>query len=466
MSFKKKGDLRGFRFAFDLSSDQAPEDSTPEENYKKEIPIFREGIFEHPWYGKLVFDRDFLNSIVDNHNKSVVPQQISFDRDHKPGEGALAWVEEKGVSLREVMIEGQPMAVLFAKIEYTPEGYEEIVVKKKFKYFSSEIHGDYTNYELKTIAEGEQQMLFYGPTLVGGGFTNRPFIPHLGSVFSTNLEGKQEEHPLVMVMSEKTEESAVYGMISGVAYSDNTNTPEPTQEEVQEEGETYMKLSELIALAKQFSGSQKREFIFSKLNELSEDEQAVAQLLVENEQKIELSEKVAQEQTRKAELAAAEVAKQKNQIVELSTKVLEAKQQTYASRVNAFSEKLKADNFAPAVADEVKNVLLGLNSDGQEFKFSVDGSEKQVDMVEILERIFSKMPEDLRVPTAATFSNESQNVEDKQEQAKEQAPTAPDKTERELRIEKYTQQFGMPPAEDIIELLNERGVPVLPIKNA
>jgi len=462
MTFKfKDKSLKSWRFFADLSEASTPtlvesENEGDKNVYESEIPIFREGDFKHPWYGDLEFTVDYLNQLVNNHNLEVLPQQVSFDKDHRPGDGAFAWVKVKGLKIKDIVVKDRTLKALFADIEYTPEGYEEVVLKKKYKYFSSEIDNNYTNHEMVANNNGEKIIVYHGPTLVGGGFTNRPFIPNLGTVFSKNEFGEQEEQDLVMVKT-WSEDSAVFGTLASISEpSKHVSEPEVV-EEVQ--GENEMKFSELLKNARAFSGVERREYLLSNLSKIEDtDDQELIKSMVANEEKVELSQRLAEEATRRADNAALKLSEKDAQIVSLSSQVLEAKQASYQNQALAFSEKLKADNFAPAVADEVKEILLSLNVESRGHKFSLDGSDAPVGLMDILDRIFSKMPEDLRVPTKNEFSTTTPEATEPVPATKVDEELTPEAIELNRRSELFEQKFGFAPTPDQSRLLNEDGV--------
>lgn len=460
--------LQAWRFFADLSNASLPtiveNEDSEETKYESKIPIFREGTFDHPWYGDLEFDLEYLNQLVKNHSLKVIPQQISFDKDHEPGDGAYAWVrEENGLEVQLIQVGDRAVNALFANIEYTPEGYEEVIVKKKFKYFSSEINDNYTNHEMIVGPNGEKQISYHGPTLIGGGFTNRPFIPNLGTVFSTDAQGDEQEQDLVMIKSQKDEDSAIFGTIVGLGCDLSKHVSQPVSAG-EKQGENEMKFSELLKLAKAFSGNERRAYLLSQLPQLEDtDEQDLIKSMVASEESVELSQRIAEEATRNAANAVAKLEAREATILALNTQVMEAKQLSYQNQAIAFSEKLKADNFAPAVADEVKEVLLALNVESRNHKFSLDGSEAPVSLIEILNRIFSKMPEDLRVPTANVFSTQTPEAVEPPEaieppEASPKSEDSPEVIELNRRIAIFEKTFSFSPTPDQVKLLNAEGM--------
>jgi len=130
------------------------------------IEILRTGTFKHPVYGKLEITKEKLENMVRNFDNEVLGREISFDFTHNPDIGASAWVDK--LLLRE----RDGVSILCAVIHPTEDGVKAIK-GKKYRYFSAEYTENYKDKE----ADKE-----HGPTLISGGFTNRPFVPNLQPV--------------------------------------------------------------------------------------------------------------------------------------------------------------------------------------------------------------------------------------------------------------------------------------------
>lgn len=192
-----------FKYVADSANQIFEEVRDGEKVYCAMIECFRTGVFEHQWYGKLNIDKKYLDTMVKNWKNNVFPTQVSFDRDHNPASGAMAWVptpEEDPKALTVVKKKyvdpkgkERDCHVLMAKVELTDEGYS-LVKSKKYKYFSSEINPNYKSYEVFYEMEKDQvkeeERIEYGPVLISGGLTNRPYIVNLKPIslsFSADL---------------------------------------------------------------------------------------------------------------------------------------------------------------------------------------------------------------------------------------------------------------------------------------
>ena len=141
------------------------------------IQCLRMGKFKHPWYGVLKFDLPFFESMVKNFDADIPNPEIAFDFSHQPDYGAAAWISKVFVEDNNLM----------ADVTLTDRGKKSIK-SGEFKYFSVEYTNDYAEYEFteKVDSNGktveEETKISHGPTVLGGGLTNRPFIKGMAPV--------------------------------------------------------------------------------------------------------------------------------------------------------------------------------------------------------------------------------------------------------------------------------------------
>jgi len=134
---------------------------------KGAIEVIRTGKFSHWLYGDLNFDSPYLKTVIKNFKNDITDRVISFDERHDAGRSTFN-VSDLFLRRRKTTINGRESihTFLIAEGELTPLG-RRLMDDKSYNYFSAEIHPDYFNPETQDK---------HGPTLVGGGFTNRPFI--------------------------------------------------------------------------------------------------------------------------------------------------------------------------------------------------------------------------------------------------------------------------------------------------
>jgi len=141
------------------------------------IQCLREGKFKHPWYGTLKFDRKFFAGMIRNFEADIPNPEIAFDFKHDSESGAAAWITK-------LFVEGKN---LMASVSLTPKG-RKAIEEKEFKYFSIEYTDDYVEYQYEEAFDKQgkvteiEQKISHGPTTLGGGLTNRPFIKGMAPV--------------------------------------------------------------------------------------------------------------------------------------------------------------------------------------------------------------------------------------------------------------------------------------------
>jgi len=126
-----------------------------------DIEMLRVGKFNHKIYGEIDVTQEMLESLVNNFKENVVGRDISFDWNHEAKQ-ASAW-------LKDVRVED---GVLIGSVDFTESG-KKSVESKEYGYFSIEYSDNYIDAE-----SGDE----YGPTILGGALTNRPFITKLQKI--------------------------------------------------------------------------------------------------------------------------------------------------------------------------------------------------------------------------------------------------------------------------------------------
>jgi phage I-like protein len=129
---------------------------------KEDIMLFPFGEFEHPSYGKMTFDNNFFNEIIDNYQANVLHVKPFMDMQHDENK-SLAWFDSSPFI--------RPGLGLYIKPDYTELG-QSILSKRTYRYFSPS-WGSYkdpeTQKEFKNV-------------LRGGAATNIPFLKTMPSI--------------------------------------------------------------------------------------------------------------------------------------------------------------------------------------------------------------------------------------------------------------------------------------------
>jgi hypothetical protein len=145
-------DLRGLTFSEDDGAAESP----------VVIEVCRDGRWEHPELGTIEITPAVRESFVRNFQADVRRcGELPLDYDHEEGP-APGWI-------RRIYSEGSR---LYAEVELTPAGRQR-VRDREYRFFSPTWHPDYRDRE-----SGKR----FGPTLLGGALTNRPFIRGMAAV--------------------------------------------------------------------------------------------------------------------------------------------------------------------------------------------------------------------------------------------------------------------------------------------
>lgn len=111
----------------------------------------------HPNYGEVEITKKDLISFKNNFDNNVVGVDISIDFDHETREAA-GWIKEVFLS--------EDGTVLLAGVRWTPKGALSLS-NREFRYFSPEFNRNWIHPHTGKA---------HGPTLLGGGLVNRPFL--------------------------------------------------------------------------------------------------------------------------------------------------------------------------------------------------------------------------------------------------------------------------------------------------
>lgn len=463
-------------FKFMDFGDEAPLSLAEGETFEAWIPIFREGKFKHPWYGELDFTGEYLDKIVENHKLRRLPYKVSFDESHMPDKGAIGWVEdwENGLEIRNVSFQTATgvhnKRFIFAKAELNPYGYS-LIRNKRFRYFSSEIHPNYSTREVESVktSDGEAEtVLEFGPVLQGGGLTNRPFIPHLGEIqFSENVEVDPEHKKEVerqmqqysRLVSQDDEEvqdtwmfvdvrkeiqenperkKQIFSIPSGPAPQVNSEEviaedviahaePAPVESEngqreedildfsnEEKQGESIMKFSELLtAVNKLEQVKDQIAYIEENAAKFSDEQRVLVDSLLDAKQQAFAAEQARDEAIQRKQLAEEKANKFSEENARLKTDLVEAKEGSWQSQVKVFCSELREADHHESVVKKVEQILTGLKREAREFKFSVIEGEdtRELNLIKIFSEVLETLPKDARIDLSEqTSANEEHEV--------------------------------------------------------
>jgi len=294
-----------------------------------EVEMLRVGNFKHKLYGDLEITEDMLEKMVQNVADNVIGRDVSFDWNHE-GKKASAW-------LKEIKVED---GVLIGTAEFTKAG-KESVEDGSFAYFSIEYSDDYEDPE-----NGET----YGPTIMGGSLTNRPFISKLKKI-EFSLDDKDDDVSIFRL--ELKEEKS---MPKKVIRKPAAKSPEMTLEDALakiKELEAEVAGNKILVAGDDPSGKKLEEFITAQKKEMKALQGTVTALQEAN--------KTLEDKTKKTET--------KNRTLEIE---------------RICTKLLTDDKHHPVVVETVKQILSGSNLSGTiKFEESVgEGDAKKTIEIE------------------------------------------------------------------------------------
>jgi phage I-like protein len=129
---------------------------------REDIMLFPFGEFDHPSYGKMIFDNDFFNEIIKNYQDGVMHTKPFMDMQHDENK-SLAWFDSSPFI--------RPGQGLFVKPDYTELG-RNMLKTRTYRYFSPS-WGPYTD---------PQTGKKFKNVLRGGAATNIPFLKIMPSI--------------------------------------------------------------------------------------------------------------------------------------------------------------------------------------------------------------------------------------------------------------------------------------------
>jgi len=283
-----------------------------------DVEMLRVGSFEHH-SGELNITDDLLSSMVDNFNSNVLGREVSFDWNHE-AKKASAW-------LREIRVDD---GYLIGTMELTKAGKESIE-SKEYGYFSIEFNQDYEDVETGDT---------YGPTIMGGALTNRPFISKLRKIeFSLNDEGNIKLYREVDKMGDDIERK-------------------PAKDDVGDDKKD-VKLEELEALeAKNKELSDKLIALETKSEKEEEGKDVKLEGFIDAQKKL-------------MDSMEGKITKLEERNKSLEEDNIKTKSAAKVSEIKLFCDRLiNDDNHHPAVVETVKDLLLENPSGEKIYKLS------------------------------------------------------------------------------------------------
>ena len=337
-----------------------------------DVEMLRVGTFEHSTHGTLEITDELLSDMVDNFNKDVLGREVSFDWNHE-AKKASGW-------LREVRVDD---GYLIGTMELTKSGKESIE-EKEYGYFSIEYSSDYEDAETGSK---------YGPTIMGGALTNRPFISKLKKIeFSLD----NEDIKLYREVKEMPEEIK--------------------REPAKNKGAEDTKDAKLEKLEEIQAKNVELEEKLKKLEELKEE--------TDNKEDVKLEEFIGA-QKKLMESMETKITKLEETNKALEEDNLKNKETAKISGIELFCDKLLNDSkHHPAVVETVKEILLENPSDKKIFKLSETVGEGEnaktrnidVSLMGILANVLAAFPDSQKANYTEETTSDSVSLSEKDQE--------------------------------------------------
>ena len=146
---------------------QSADPDDPDQRPRTRIQLLKGGLYSHPWWDLLRFDRALMEQLKENFDKGVIGQQVPVDCDHFEENRANGWFEDVILEVVNPNVEAEDdlTANLYADIRLTSLGAENIR-EEFYKYTSIAF---WPNFK-------DNQGRLWGPAIVGTAFTNTPYV--------------------------------------------------------------------------------------------------------------------------------------------------------------------------------------------------------------------------------------------------------------------------------------------------
>lgn len=141
-----------------------------DDEVSERVELLRCGTFSFSPTEQLEITPELMQSFVKNFNDNVRGVDLAIDYAHENKSIAAGWIKKLSYDAKKKK--------LFADVKWTPAG-KKVLADKEFRYLSAEFHTNYTDNETNS---------FHGPTLLGAGLTNRPFVKGMEAVTQLSEE--------------------------------------------------------------------------------------------------------------------------------------------------------------------------------------------------------------------------------------------------------------------------------------
>jgi len=454
---KKQSETEIRKFSFPLSEDIFETFELADKEKPVDVQILKTGRFKHPWWGVLRFNDQFFEGMVKNFNANVPQEEIAFDFQHRPELGAAAWVSK-------LFVDGSS---LMATMSLTAEG-KKAIKDKQFRYFSAEYTDNHVAYDFEDV-ENEDGVVVereiknsYGPCLLGGGLTNRPFIKGMKPVsLSENgqiLEFEELKEEFDFNLSEEVnvdmktleelrkEQEGIKASIVKLETEDKTD--KKVEKELSDLAETLKKVEDAIVELKEAEKkkkSTKEEDDTKVLDELKINLAKATKALEDKEKEVKT---ISAEKDEMGKKLSDDIKALSGNVTKLmkSNEVLQ--DEKYKANVEENIRKFSELGVFPTTLKVIKPILLSDKAKAIVITLSEKvGDEKEpkdVDygLADVFHKIFSSIPEEFRFSDSELSRSETN-------------PTGSSKSLTEADVQAYADEKKLSYEGALIELSKE-----------
>lgn len=405
------------------------------------IPMLRTASFKHPWYGKVVFDKQKLETIIQNFDNKVHPTEISFDVGHDPDKhGAVAWLHNEPGSLY-LEPDGSEY-ILYGKAYVNSLGYT-LLKDKRYKYFSCELSQNYTPYEIKEVlmpdgTSGEVEAKSVGATLLSGGLTNRPFIYGMPEVeLKMSQAGGDDRFMFAMPTSKPPSEASEDN-------NDSDSSEEPITPDKDEDSDdlesnnNQMFTGDKMLLKDILTSSESADKKISELRKFSltaadSDKLYADQMIKMLEAQIE-QENIAAKLAQEKQLFSTQLEEQKGRLADIQKSLIELKERDHVQSVQLFCQDLRKDKLPEATISFLEKALstMDMKNRSQKFSMTIEDKATDFDIMSFSKKLLSTLPPTHMVNTEPQSVNDNNIV-----------PVAPNQQDNQggSETQKYSQKL-------------------------
>jgi len=383
-----------------------------------DIECLKMGKFRHPWHGILAFDLPFFESIIRNFDAGIPQEEVAFDFNHYSDGGAAAWVKKLFTSDKS----------LKATVELTEKG-RTAIKKKEYRYFSIEYTDDYVEYVISDDLDDNGNIvtkefkISHGPTLRGGGLTNRPFIKGMKPVSLSEDNKPIELEEVIEDQIDKNLDSKTKSI------EEVTKAMEKTLKELKADKEALEAKVKTLTDAADEKNKEELETLTKQLSDLDKsikklEEAEVKKLEEDKAKKLEEDKKLADKDVKLQEQdkVITGLSKDVKALTETVTSLMEERKtlkgERYQTSVKNTVRELKDAGMFPSTLKVVENFLLSDDANSVSVKLTEGEGDKKKEttksLADIIKDVLLSIPEEHRFTDSEESRSEISSTGDKE----------------------------------------------------